>query len=98
MKKRSRYSPKNIYSFPSSVEVTNPLRKISYPCFKKADDAAAIAASQNSVCITQQMCHKMILIKDKSARKNLYKICHFLKNIGFLMMGKLASQKKRFVI
>jgi hypothetical protein len=25
-------------------------------------------------------------------------MCHFLNNIGFLMMGKLASKKKRFVM
>ncbi len=57
----------------------------------------AIATSQNSVCITQQMCHKMILFQncfeDESARKNLKKICHFLNNFGFLMMGKLASKR-----
>jgi hypothetical protein len=53
----------------------------------------ALAASQNGVSITQQMCHTMILvhnssmIKDESNKKSII-FGYFLNNIGFLMKGK----------
>jgi hypothetical protein len=56
----------------------------------------ASAASQNGVCIAQQMCHIMIffhdssMIKDEGNEKsNVF--CHFFNNICFLMKGKLTS-------
>ncbi len=59
----------------------------------------ATAVLQNSVCITQQLCHigndlvlQLLLIKDES-NKNLMFSCHFLNNIGFLMKRKLVSTK-----
>jgi hypothetical protein len=60
----------------------------------------ATATSQNSVCITQQIYHIMILLQDcvlkmKEIKKKLY-LCHFLNNIGFQMKGKLISTESFF--
>jgi hypothetical protein len=58
----------------------------------------ATAASQNGVCIAQQMFHIIIffhdcsMIKDEgNGKSNVF--CHFLNNICFLMKGKVTSTK-----
>jgi hypothetical protein len=47
----------------------------------------ATAASQNSVCLTQQMCHIMTLFHECSYEKVIINL--MLNNIGLLMKEKL---------
>ncbi len=43
-------------------------------------------ATENGICLAQQMCHIMILVHNGSSTKDqigLQCFCHFLHNIGF---------------
>jgi hypothetical protein len=60
----------------------------------------ATAASQNGVCMTQQMCRIMIYLHDcfmikKKMKLNVFcqMFLSFINNSGFLMKGKLISTK-----
>ncbi len=54
-------------------------------------------ASENGICLTTQMCRKMILfqkdsmIKKDESYQNVKVFCHGLKNIGFPMKGMLIG-------
>ncbi len=85
-----------------TVRSTNTTAKNMQRCCYILVDFA-IAASQNGVCITQQMFLKMVLFRDcsliKDENNKKYKFfCHFLNNIGLLMKGKILSIKSVKVI
>jgi hypothetical protein len=68
-----------LYSVPNIAWVN--MWAIKRCCYTTVEFATA--ASQNGVCITQQMCHK---VKDEGKRSLMF--CLILNNMDVLMKGK----------